>query len=51
MTILMPASSPTTRPEWHPDTWNSGEVSSDTVGPPPSAEPPAGLAMVADTVE
>ena len=51
MTILIPASSPTTRPEWQPDTWNSGEVSSDTVGPPLSAEPPAGLAIVADTVE
>src|SRR3954447_19423893 len=32
MTILMPAMSPTTRPEWQPATWNSGDVSSDAFG-------------------
>jgi hypothetical protein len=36
MTISTPASIPTTRPEWQPETWNSGEVSSETVRPEPS---------------
>ena len=30
MTIVIPASIPTTSPEWHPETWNSGEVSRPT---------------------
>ncbi len=43
----MPASRPTTRLEWQPDTWNSGDVSSDTVWPVPlgSTLAPPGLAM------
>ncbi len=30
ITNRIPAIIPTTRPEWQPDTWNRGEVSSDT---------------------
>ena len=44
ITSLRPASSPTTRVEWQPDTWNSGEVNSETFWPPPPsgrAPPPA----------
>ena len=53
ITSLTPASRPTTRLEWQPDTWNSGDVSSDTVGAPldASADPASGLAMAPAMVE
>ena len=35
MTSFTPASIPTTRLQWQPDTWNSGEVRRPTVWPPP----------------
>ena len=46
MTSFMPASSPTTKPEWQPDTWNSGDVSNDAVWARrrPAGSPPAGAA-------
>lgn len=34
ITSRRPPSSPTTSVEWHPDTWNSGEVNSAAVWPP-----------------
>ncbi len=37
ITSLRPASIPTTRVEWHPDTWKSGEVNSDTFWPAPGS--------------
>ena len=44
MTSFSPASRPTTRVEWQPDTWNSGDVNSETFCPAGpgsgSAEPP-----------
>ena len=42
--------SPTTRLEWQPDTWNSGEVSRDTVWagrPAPTLARPAGASAAA----
>ena len=44
---------PTTRPEWQPETWNRGEVNSDTVwsvASPSSALPASGSSIDAATV-
>ncbi len=54
ITSLSPASKPTTRVEWQPDTWNRGEVNKETFcpapasgrAPPPAIEPATALNIV-----